>query len=62
MTSVPFSKDAKELIRLLSVHEVRYILVGGMAVVYPGKERYRLDEKVTALPLVDISGEWRYGS
>jgi hypothetical protein len=25
------------------------------------KERYRLDEKVTALPLVDISGEWKYG-
>jgi hypothetical protein len=30
-------------------------------IVYPGKERYRLDEKVTALPLVDISGEWKYG-
>ena len=30
-------------------------------IVYPGKERYRLDEKVTALPLVDISKEWRYG-
>jgi predicted AAA+ superfamily ATPase len=29
-------------------------------IVYPGKERYRLDEKVTVLPLVDISREWRY--
>ena len=43
MTSVPFSKDAKELIRLLSVHEVRYILVGGMAVVYHGFPRFTAD-------------------
>ena len=43
MTSVPFSKDAKELIRLLSVHEVRYILVGGMAVVYHGYPRFTAD-------------------
>ena len=30
-------------------------------IVYPGKERYRLDEKVTVLPLVDIDREWKYG-
>jgi len=43
MTSVPFSKDAKELIRLLSAYEVRYILVGGMAVVYHGYPRFTAD-------------------
>lgn len=43
MTSVPFSKDAKELIRILSVHEVRHILVGGMAVVYHGYPRFTAD-------------------
>lgn len=43
MTSVYFSKDTKELIRLLSTHHVRYILVGGMAVVYHGYPRFTAD-------------------
>jgi uncharacterized protein YxjI len=30
-------------------------------IVNPGKERYRLDEKVTALPLIDMREEWSYG-
>ncbi len=29
-------------------------------VVYPGKDRYQLHDKVTVLPLADIGDEWRY--
>jgi len=39
MTSVLFSKDAREFIRCLSARRVRFILVGGIAVVYHGYPR-----------------------
>jgi len=39
VTDLAFSKDTREFIRLLSLHKVRYLLVGGMAVVYHGYPR-----------------------
>jgi hypothetical protein len=39
VTELPFSKDTREFIRLLAIHKVRYILVGGMAVIYHGYPR-----------------------
>jgi predicted nucleotidyltransferase len=34
-----FSQDVQEFIRVLSVHDVRYIIVGGEAVIYHGHAR-----------------------
>jgi hypothetical protein len=34
-----FSKDAQEFLRLLARHEVRYLLIGGTAVIYHGYAR-----------------------
>ena len=34
-----FSKDAQEFLRLLAKHEVRYLLIGGHAVIYHGYAR-----------------------
>lgn len=34
-----FSKDAQEFLRLLAKHDVRYLLIGGHAVIYHGYAR-----------------------
>ena len=34
-----FSKDLQEFLRLLAQHEVRYVLIGGTAVIYHGYAR-----------------------
>lgn len=34
-----FSKDVKEFLRLLARHQVRYVLIGGTAVIYHGHAR-----------------------
>jgi len=39
VTDLAFSKDTREFLRLLSLHRVRYLLVGGMAVIYHGYPR-----------------------
>ena len=39
MTGFVFSQDTRDLIRLLAVHKVRYLIVGGMAVIYHGHAR-----------------------
>lgn len=39
MKSSHFSKDAQEFLKLLSVHRVRYVIVGGEAVIYHGHAR-----------------------
>ena len=39
MKSSHFSSDIKEFIRLLSIHKVRYVIVGGEAVIYYGHAR-----------------------
>ena len=37
--SAQFSPDTRELLRLMAEHEVRYLLVGGRAVIYYGHSR-----------------------
>jgi hypothetical protein len=39
MTGLVFSRDTQDLIRRLSDHKVRYLVVGGMAVIYHGYAR-----------------------
>lgn len=39
MTGLVFSRDTQDLIRRLSDHKVRYLIVGGMAVIYHGYAR-----------------------
>jgi predicted nucleotidyltransferase len=39
MKAAHFSKDTQELLKLLSVHRVRYVIVGGEAVIYYGHSR-----------------------
>ncbi|MBA7492355.1 hypothetical protein ES702_02905 [subsurface metagenome] len=39
MKSSHFSIDIREFIRLLSIHKVRYVIVGGEAVIYYGYAR-----------------------
>ncbi len=39
MKGFVFSQDTRDLIRLLAVHKVRYLVVGGMAVIYHGHAR-----------------------
>jgi len=39
MTGLIFSRDTQDLIRRLSDHRVRYLIVGGMAVIYHGYAR-----------------------
>lgn len=39
MHSSHFSPDIKEFIKLLSIHKVRYVIVGGEAVIYYGYAR-----------------------
>ena len=39
MKASHFSKDAREFIELLSIHLVRYVIVGGEAVIYYGHAR-----------------------
>jgi len=34
-----FSKDSQEFLRLLAKHDVRYVLIGGIAVIYHGYAR-----------------------
>lgn len=43
MTAIPFSQDTREFIRLLARYRVRYIIVGGEAVIYHGLVRYTGD-------------------
>ena len=38
-----FSKDALDFIRLLTVRQVRYVMVGGEAVIYYGYPRFTGD-------------------
>jgi len=39
MKAEQFSKDSQEFLRLLAKHEVRYVLIGGIAVIYHGYAR-----------------------
>lgn len=39
LTSVVFSKDVRELLHLLHLHQVRYLIVGGEAVIFYGYAR-----------------------
>ncbi len=39
MKASHFSKDAQEFLQLLSIHLVRYVIVGGEAVIYYGHAR-----------------------
>jgi len=39
MTGLVFSKDTRDFIRKLSQHQVRYLIVGGVAVIYHGYAR-----------------------
>jgi predicted nucleotidyltransferase len=39
MKASHFSKDAQEFLKLLSIHLVRYVIVGGEAVIYYGHAR-----------------------
>lgn len=39
MRASHFSKDTRDLFRLLALHEVRFLLVGGEAVIYYGSSR-----------------------
>jgi hypothetical protein len=39
MKGFVFSQDTRDLIRLLAVHKVCYLIVGGMAVIYHGHAR-----------------------
>ena len=39
MTRLAFSADTRDLIRLLARHNVKYLLVGGVAVIYHGYAR-----------------------
>jgi len=43
MTARIFSKDTREFICLLARHKVRYVIVGGEAVIYHGLVRYTGD-------------------
>jgi hypothetical protein len=43
MTSIPFSRDTRAFISLLARHRVRYVIVGGEAVIYHGFVRYTGD-------------------
>lgn len=53
MKSEQFSKDAQEFLRLLAKYEVRYLLIGGIAVIYHGYLRLTGDVDV----LYDCSGD-----
>ena len=46
MKSEQFSKDAQEFLRLLAKYEVRYLLIGGIAVIYHGYLRLTGDVDV----------------
>lgn len=39
MKADSFSRDVQEFLRLLAVHEVRYVIIGGIAVIYYGHGR-----------------------
>ena len=39
MKAALFSHDVKEFLRLLALHEVRYVIIGGTAVIYHGYAR-----------------------
>jgi len=39
MRASHFSKDIRDFLRLLSIHQVKYLLVGGEAVIYYGSAR-----------------------
>lgn len=39
MKALPFSQDALEFLHLLHQHGVRYVLIGGAAVIYHGYAR-----------------------
>lgn len=43
MATIPISNDFKEFLKLLNVHEVRYLLIGGYAVNYHGYVRATAD-------------------
>ena len=49
-------RDAEDLLRLLEQHEVRYILVGGLAFIYHAKPRYTKDIDI----LMDATGDNRH--
>lgn len=38
-----FSRDVQEFLRLLAAHQVRYVLIGGVAVIYHGYTRFTGD-------------------
>ena len=39
MKAEQFTSDVREFLRLLAVHRVRYLIVGGVAVIYYGYGR-----------------------
>jgi hypothetical protein len=41
MKASHFSPDIQDFIRLLSIHHVRYVIVGGEAVIYYGHARLK---------------------
>ena len=46
-------RDFEDLLRLLEQHDVRYIIVGGLAFVYHAKPRYTKDIDVLVDPIED---------
>ena len=40
-----FSKDAKDFLRLLAKYDVRYLVIGGIAVIYHGHARRHLGRR-----------------
>ncbi len=53
MSTIPFSPDMQEFLRLLARHGVRYVIVGGEAVIYHGYVRLTGDLDVFYDPSPD---------
>jgi len=50
MATIPIPNDFKEFLKLLNVHEVRYLLIGGYAVNYHGYVRATADMDIFVKP------------
>ena len=50
MATIPIPNDFKEFLKLLNVHEVRYLLIGGYAVNYHGYVRATVDMDIFVKP------------
>jgi predicted AAA+ superfamily ATPase len=51
--------DAPRLTRSIT-NVVDYLDLSHLWIIYPGNQAYRLTDKVTALPLSQIAGQWNY--